>query len=230
MDYVYPRTCPVCTQILPSKGGLICDKCRAKLIYVKNPRCTKCGKPLDNPGKEYCGDCAKKKHYYNSGRVVWVYTKEMRQSIYRFKYNNKREYADFYTEEILQLYGSWIRNLGVEAIIPIPLHNRKYRVRGFNQAQVLAEGIGRKMNIPVLTEVVGRSKSTTAQKNLNNKERQENTKNAFKIIDNEVKLNKILLVDDIYTTGSTMDAVAKILQENGVKEIFFVCLCTSGVN
>lgn len=154
----------------------------------------------------------------------------MRQSIYRFKYDNKREYADFYLEELLRLYGGWIKSLKVEAVIPVPLHNRKYRVRGFNQAQVLAEGIGRAMNIPVLTEVVGRKKSTIAQKNLNDKERQENIKNAFKITNNEVKLNKILLVDDIYTTGSTMDAVAGVLRENGVKEIFFICLCTSGVN
>lgn len=230
LDYVYPRTCPVCTRILPPKGGLICEECRDKLIYVKNPRCKKCGKPLESPAKEYCRDCRKKKHSYNEGRVVWVYTKEMRQSIYRFKYDNKREYADFYLEELLRLYGGWIKSLKVEAVIPVPLHNRKYRVRGFNQAQVLAEGIGREMNIPVLTEVVGRKKSTIAQKNLNDKERQENIKNAFKIIDNEVKLNKILLVDDIYTTGSTMDAVAGVLRENGVKEIFFICLCTSGVN
>ena len=154
----------------------------------------------------------------------------MRQSVYRFKYDNKREYADFYLKELLGLYGGWIKSLGVEAVIPVPLHNKKYRVRGFNQAQVLAEGIGRELNIPVLTKIVGRNKSTIAQKNLNDKERQENIKNAFKIIDNEVKLKKILLVDDIYTTGSTMDALARVLRENGAEEIFFICLCTSGVN
>ncbi len=220
----------MCTQILPPGGALICEECKLKLAYVKNPRCKKCGKPLESPGKEYCRDCTKKKHYYNEGRVVWIYTKEMRQSIYRFKYNNKREYADFYVKELVRLYGGWITGLEVEAIIPVPMYNRKYRVRGFNQAQVLAEGIGREMNIPVLSEVVGRNKSTIAQKNLNNKERQENIKNAFKITNNKVKLNKILLVDDIYTTGSTMDAVSRVLRENGTKEIFFVCLCTSGVN
>ncbi len=171
-----------------------------------------------------------KKHHYNAGRVVWVYTKEMRQSIYRFKYDNKREYADFYVEEVVRLYGGWIKRLGVDAIIPIPLHKRKYKIRGFNQAQVLAEGIGRKLNIPVFNHVVGRVKSTTAQKELNDKERQKNVKNAFKIMNNEVQLNKILLVDDIYTTGSTMDAVAEVFRGYGVKEVYFICLCTSGVN
>lgn len=197
---------------------------------MKNPRCKKCGKPLESPGKEYCRDCIRRKHYYDSGRVVWLYTKEMQQSIYRFKYDNKREYADFYVEEVVRLYGSWIQRTGVEAIIPIPLYKQKHRRRGFNQAQVLAEGIGRELNIPVLSKVVGRTRSTVAQKELNDKERQKNVKNAFKIIDNEVKLKKVLLVDDIYTTGSTMDAVAGVLRGNGVKEIYFLCICTGGVN
>lgn len=197
---------------------------------MKNPRCMKCGKPLDNPQKEYCGDCIKKKHYYTAGRVIWVYTKEMRQSIYRFKYDNKREYADFYVEEAVRLYGDWIKRIGADAIVPIPLYRKKHKMRGFNQAQVLAEGIGRKLNIPVCSHMVGRVKNTTAQKNLNNKERQENVKKAFKIIDNEVQLNKILLVDDIYTTGSTIDAVAEVFRGCGVKEVYFICLCTSGMN
>ena len=197
---------------------------------MKNPRCKKCGKPVENGVKEFCGDCNRKKHYYNSGRVVWVYTKEMRQSIYRFKYDNKREYADFYVTELVRLYGGWIKRLDVDAIIPVPLHKSKYRKRGFNQAQVLAEAIGRQLEIPVLSDILVRNKNTTAQKNLNDKQRQENVKNAFKIINNEVQLKKILLVDDIYTTGSTIDAVARILKGDGVKEVYFICLCTSGVN
>lgn len=231
MDYVYPRTCPICTCLLsPKKGELICEECRQKLVYVKNPRCKKCGKPIEDFKKEFCKDCTRKNHYYKEGRVVWVYTKNMRQSVYRFKYDNKREYADFYVTELVKLYGGWVERLGVDAVIPVPLHKSKYRLRGFNQAEVLARGIGKKMNVPVLTEVVSRSRNTMAQKNLNDKERQENLKNAFKITDNEVQLNKVLLVDDIYTTGSTIDSVARVLRENGVKEVYYICLCTSGVN
>lgn len=230
LDYVYPRTCPVCTKILAPGRGLVCGECQSRLVYVKNPRCKKCGKPVENPGKEFCGDCNKKKHYYNAGRVVWVYTKEMRQSIYRFKYDNKREYADFYVSELVRLYGGWIKRLEVDAILPIPLHKSKYRKRGFNQAQVLSEAIGRELKIPVLSDILVRNKNTTAQKNLNDKERQENVKNAFKIVQNEVQLKKILLVDDIYTTGSTIDAAASILKGDGIEEVYFICLCTSGVN
>lgn len=209
---------------------MICKECRQKLVYIKNPRCKKCGKPIEDFRKEFCKDCTRKKHYYKAGRVVWVYTKDMRQSVYRFKYDNKREYADFYVTELVRLYGGWVERLGVDAVIPIPLHRSKYKIRGFNQAEVLARGIGKKMNLPVLTEVVGRARNTMAQKNLNDKERQENLKNAFKITNNAVQLNKVLLVDDIYTTGSTIDAVARVLRENGVKEVYYICLCTSGVN
>lgn len=230
MDYIYPRTCPLCTKRLVPGKGYICNECAAKLIYVKNPRCKKCGKPIQNSVKEYCGDCMRKRHFYHSGRVVWLYTKEMRQSIYRFKYDNKREYVDFYVSELLRLYGGWIKRLEVDAVIPIPLHRSKYRKRGFNQAQVLAEAIGRELEIAVLSDILIRNKNTTAQKSLNDKERQENVKNAFKIVNNEVQLKKILLVDDIYTTGSTIDAAASVLKGDGVEEVYFICLCTSGMN
>lgn len=185
---------------------------------------------MENARKEFCTDCTRKRHYYNAGRVVWVYTKELRLSIYRFKYNNKREYADFYVSELVRLYGGWIKRLGVDAILPIPLHKSKYRKRGFNQAQVLAEAIGKELDIPVLSDILVRIKNTSAQKNLNDKERQENVKNAFKIVNNEVQLKKILLVDDIYTTGSTIDSAARVLKGDGVKEVYFICLGTSGVN
>lgn len=230
MDTLYPRCCPICGEIVPKKSELICGECKNKLVYIKNPRCKKCGKPLGFYKEEYCRDCKCRKHFFEEGRAVWVYSKEMRSSIYRFKYDNKREYADFYTEELVRVYGNWIKSLQVDAIVPIPLHKKRKISRGFNQAEVLACGIGKKLNLPVMPEVMVRTKNTVAQKELNDKERQENVKNAFKIPSNEVKLKKVLLVDDIYTTGSTIDAAAKALKSKGVEKVYYVCLCTGGVN
>lgn len=230
MDTLYPRCCPICGEIVPKKSELICGECKNKLVYIKNPRCKKCGKPLEFYKEEYCRDCKRRKHYFEEGRAVWVYSKEMRSSIYRFKYDNKREYADFYTEELVRVYGNWIKSLQVDAIVPIPLHKKRKTCRGFNQAEVLACGIGKKLNLPVMPEVMVRTKNTVAQKELNDKERQENVKNAFKIPSNEVKLKKVLLVDDIYTTGSTIDAAAKALKSKGVEKVYYVCLCTGGGN
>ena len=149
----------------------------------------------------------------------------MKQSIHRFKYDNKREYADFYIEEILKHYGTWIESLQVDAIIPVPLHRSKQRSRGFNQAELLAKGIGKALQIPVEAKVVERYRKTKVQNVLNDTERKNNVKKAFKIAGNVVKLKKVLLVDDIYTTGSTIDAIAEVLKEAGVEQVYICCLC-----
>lgn len=230
LGIIYPKRCPICGEIVSQKEQLICGECKNKLVYIKNPRCKKCGKPLEFAKEEYCRDCKRRKHYFEEGRAVWLYSKEMRSSIYRFKYDNKREYAEFYTEELVRIYGSWIKRLQIDAIVPIPLHEKRKKIRGFNQAEVLANQIGEKMNLPVMPKLMIRQKNTIAQKELNDKERQENVKNAFKIPYNEVQLKKVLLVDDIYTTGSTIDAAAKALKGKGVEKVYYICLCTGGVN
>lgn len=230
LDMLYPRTCPVCQSVISQKESYICEKCQEKLQWIKNPRCKKCGKPLEDTKKEYCKDCSRRKHFYEEGRAVWVYNKELRESIYRFKYQNKREYADYYVSCMLHTYGSWLRHLELDGIIPIPLHAKKKRVRGFNQAQVLAEKLAEDLQLPLYTDLVVRQKNTRPQKELNDKERQENLKNAFKIVRNDVQLKRILLVDDIYTTGATIDACARLLKTYGVGKVYFICLGTSGVN
>ena len=221
---LYPRRCPVC-QIIVTEKGYVCRECKQQLPYIKEPRCKKCGKSLDSEVQEYCFDCTKGHHVFDKGIALWQYTKSMKQSIHRFKYDNKREYADFYIEEILKHYGTWIESLQVDAIIPVPLHRSKQRSRGFNQAELLAKGIGKALQIPVEAKVVERYRKTKVQNVLNDTERKNNVKKAFKIAGNVVKLKKVLLVDDIYTTGSTIDAIAEVLKEVGVEQVYICCLC-----
>ena len=227
---IYPQTCPVCQKIIPIGEGNICKDCVKKLKLIRNPRCLKCGKPLEETREEYCRDCKRKKHSYNAGRCVFQYNRELRESIYRFKYDNKREYVQFYVDAMVAQCQDWIRSKHIDGIIPVPLHEKRLRKRGFNQAQVLADGLGKRMNLPVYSQYIVRCRNTVAQKQLNEKERQKNLKKAFKIVQNDVKLKRILLVDDIYTTGSTVDAIAKELKEHGVSEVYFICLGTSGMN
>lgn len=227
---IYPQTCPVCQRIIPIGEGNICKVCLQKLKWIKNPRCLKCGKPLEEARLEYCRDCRRKKHSYDGGRCVFIYNRELRESIYRFKYDNKREYAQFYVDAMVAQCQDWIRSKHIDGIIPVPLHEKRLRKRGFNQAQVLADGLGKRMKLPVYSQYIVRCRNTVAQKQLNEKERQKNLKKAFKIVQNDVKLKRILLVDDIYTTGSTVDAIAKELKEHGVSEVYFICLGTSGMN
>ena len=113
---------------------------------------------------------------------------------------------------------------GIQGVIPVPLHEKRYDQRGYNQAELLAESIGRETDIPCYPHYVKRCRNTLPMKTLSGEKRQNNLKKAFIIGQNDVKLDKVLLVDDIYTTGSTLDAVAKELKRNGVKKVYFLTL------
>lgn len=206
------------------RGEQVCPECRLAAPYVTEPRCIRCGKPLQKQEDEHCCDCYVKQHDYDKGLALFAYDDMVRQSIYRYKYENKREYADFYADEICRRLGREILQWQADAIVPIPLHTSRQRMRGFNQSQLIAEQVGRRLKVPVDSDLVIREKKTIAQKQLNHSERQNNLKKAFKIRQNDVKLDTVILLDDIYTTGSTIDAVAALLKDTGIRKVFFIAL------
>ena len=165
-NIVFPPRCPVCDEVI-YVGKDTCEDCRKKVICIGEPSCKKCGKPLEDQRREYCTDCMRKKHYFSQGKAVFVYQGEIRQSMYRFKYSNKREYADFYAKEAVRIYGDWIRRKQIEAIVPVPMYRWKEKGRGYNQAAVFARTLGEKMNLPVEKRMVKRIRNTTPQKELN---------------------------------------------------------------
>ncbi len=224
LEILYPSRCPLCGDIVMPKGQLACPECKLHAPYVTEPRCQKCGKALRNTEDEYCYDCRTHGHIYDRGYALFTYDDMIRQSIYRFKYENKREYAAFYAEQIVLRLSEQITAWHADAIIPIPLHRSRERFRGFNQSKLIADKVGKQLSIPVLSKIVIREKKTIAQKELNHTERQNNLKKAFKISQNDVKLDTVILFDDIYTTGSTIDAVAALLKNTGVKKVFFITL------
>lgn len=148
----------------------------------------------------------------------------MRGILYRYKYSNRRDYTEFLASEAERIYGGWARRLGIEAVIPVPLAERKKRLRGYNQAEVFAKRFCALAGLPFSADILARIRETAPQKQLSAQERKNNLKNAFKIVGNVVNLNKVLLVDDIYTTGSTIDAAALALKQAGVEDIYFLCI------
>lgn len=231
IDFIYPRRCPICGEIVIPKGNKICKGCKEQLIYVKEPCCKKCSKPIWLEEAEFCFDCTKKKLSYDRGYSLLEYNKAMKHSMSEFKFHSKKEYADFYIEEMLEKRGSWIREIAPTALIPVPLHLEKKKQRGYNQAEILANGIGEALDIPVLTNVLLRNKNTTPQKLLDDKERYKNLQHAFVISDeyfntkNLLSLERVLLIDDIYTTGTTIDVCSRVLKEIGVVEVYFMTVC-----
>ena len=235
LQILFPPRCVVCDEILEAElirgGSWIHPDCGRKLYPVGDNVCFRRGKPLAAVEQEYCFDCKKKLAgrsalYCRQGRSVYVYKGEIRKSVYRLKYSNRREYARFFAEETAKYYSDWCKRAGVEAIVPVPMYGRKKRRRGYNQAEIIARELARILGLPMENAAVKRVRNTKPQKLLSDEERKNNLKKAFQARKFIVKYKKILLVDDIYTTGSTVEAVAHELMRCGVEQVFFLTLCT----
>lgn len=224
VNMIFPRRCPVCDGIVPLGEGLICDQCRTKPQYIREPRCRRCGKQLMGETAEFCHDCMRRRHVYDYGYALYDY-QSMRKSIYRFKYGKRCEYAAFYARDICERLSDEIRMMDADSIIPVPVHRSRKRSRGYNQAELVAAELSRLTGITMYENFIKRVRKTVPQKELTIQERQNNLKKAFNITTNVVKLKKTILVDDIYTTGSTLDAVALELKRHGVKSVYFIALC-----
>lgn len=220
----FPRRCPICDDIIPMKEGLACEACCKKIKYVSEPKCRKCGKELRNEEKIFCTDCDTHKHSFDYGFALYDY-QSMKESIYRFKYKKRAEYAKFYAKDIWDRYAEEIKKMGAEALIPVPLHKSKLKVRGYNQAELIAKELSKLSGIPCNSKIVYRIRKTVPQKELDVVERENNLKKAFNIPSDVVKLNKTIVIDDIYTTGSTIDAVSGELKQRGMRNVYFITLC-----
>lgn len=226
MGIIYPKTCCFCGKVSEKE---LCKECAEKVVYITEPRCKKCGKPVRYEEQEYCYDCQKNVHTYEQGRSIWMHKMPVSLSIYQFKYKNRRIYGEFYAKEMFRIYGRLIREWGVEVIIPIPLHRKKKRLRGYNQAEIIARNLGEIMDIPVDCKSVIRNRYTRPQKELNDKERKKNLKQAFSITSQWANYKNVLVIDDIYTTGSTIDAVSRVLKETQRAEAIYFLTIAIGI-
>lgn len=207
-------------------GKIICDTCEPLLKKVPEPYCLRCGKPLKSAEKPLCEDCRITTHDFDECRSVFIYDDIMRKSIYRFKYDGRKEYAVYFGSRMASELGDKIKKINADALIPVPMYKGKEKKRGFNQAALLARELSYHLDIPIYENIIIREKPTKVMRSLGARERENNLKKAFKIVPNSVKLCDVIIVDDIYTTGSTADAVAGKLKEAGVKKVFVASLST----
>lgn len=151
----------------------------------------------------------------------------MNTSVYQFKFHNRRSFGSFYAKEMAAEYGEALAGWGIDIIIPVPLYPGKYKKRGYNQAAVLARELGKVLDIPVEERLLKRIRETAPQKNLTPRKRRQNLNGAFSVEKRRrvfLKSRSVLLMDDIYTTGSTVDEAAKTLKKAGAEKVFYLAI------
>ena len=153
-----------------------------------------------------------------------LYEGKVKEAIHKIKYNNKREYLETFAELLARYGEKKIERWRPEVLVPIPMYPKKQKIRGYNQAEILAKLLGEYWDLPVDTEILQKRKDTGAQKELDRAERRKNLQEAF-VAESDRQYKRVLLVDDVYTTGSTVDAAASALKACGISEIFFTAIC-----
>lgn len=189
---------------------------------MQGPRCMHCGKPLQSGTKEYCPDCGERQSYIRQGRSVWLHRGKVPGAIYNFKYHNRRRYGKVFASEMARCCGEDLRRWQIRLLIPVPLHPSRKRMRGYNQAGILAGELSRLTGIPMRDDLLYRIRRTSPQKKLDGNERRKNLQGAFAVKKGEGIPANILLIDDIYTTGSTVERCAKMLRLAGAENVYFL--------
>lgn len=222
---LYPDICPFCGKVLKKEEyGAVCKSCASKLPYISEPCCKKCGKPLRKDTEEYCFDCSRHRHIYDRGFAIWEHSPLVAKAIYQYKYHNRRIYSRFFAREMLMSYESIIRKWKIQLIVPIPISKKRRRKRGYNQAGLLAREISKYMGIPYAETSLVRVRDTTPQKTLSVKERKKNLRNAFAWRADRRPPKNVLVIDDIYTTGNTIDAASLVLKRAGAENVYFLTI------
>ena len=171
---------------------------------------------------QYCYSCKNNQHLYEQGKAAFVYNRSMKSSIAAFKYGARKEYGRYYAVELAKKHESWIKKTGAQALIPVPIHKERHKKRGYNQAEILARELGKRTGIAVCTDRLLRIRNTRPLKLFDRKERMEVLQGAFAVRSSSDFPENILLIDDIYTSGSTMEHAAGILKRAGVQNVYFL--------
>ncbi len=216
MDLLYPeRACTVCDTPLKDKR-LLCDVCKEEYQIKEENRCDICGRPLPEE-KRVCEDC-KREGKIIQNTAVFFYKGEVKAALYRYKYGKNRYLGRRFAEIMAKEKAEAIKDADI--LIPVPIHRRRLYKRTFNQSEILAKYISKETGIPFYYDVAVRAKYTDYLANHTKEERKEILKDCFSVKKEEfVAGRRILLIDDIYTTGSTMEELGRLLLKQGAVSV-----------
>ena len=213
LDLLFPPYCIGCGR----EGDFICNKCQESLTFVVPPICNKCGRPLSTGPK--CSHCTNEQTEIDGIRAPFAFEGLVRQAIHRLKYQNIRALSGIFA---MFLYDCFNKNaLSSDVLVPVPLHPKRLRERGYNQSHLLARELSRLCNLQVVGDCLVRCVNTPPQAQSSGvNERRENIHNAFKCRNDRLDGKHILLIDDVATSGYTLNTCAKELKSSGAKSVW----------
>ncbi len=219
LDVVFPPVCAGCGRV----GALLCPACAAQMERVTGPICPRCGQALE-PGDNsttLCRECRESPLVLCQMRAALRYQEPTSSLIHRFKYEGCFALATPLAGSLIAAWPAWEQP--PDLIIPIPLHPRRKRRRGYNQSELLAAPLARALGLPLNPRGLQRVRHTAPQVGLGPEERHDNVHGAF-VAANEVYQQRVLLIDDVLTTGATMRAAAEALLAAGAASVSAYCL------
>lgn len=218
-DWLYPPVCAGCG----ARGYRWCSGCEAKTEKVSQPVCFLCGR--GNQEKSLCVECQHKKPAFDGLRSWAIYQEPIRQAIHQMKYHRDITLGETFSHNLEKLLHQvrW----QFEMIVPVPLSRQRVRQRGYNQSTFLAFPLALSLNVPMQPSALERVRETSAQVGLTATQRRKNVENAFRA-DRELTVGRVvLLVDDVMTTGATLEACASALKNAGASTVYGLTLARS---
>jgi ComF family protein len=227
-DLLLPPRCHSCCGPLDGSGPIhLCGTCHDALTPILSPLCSCCGTPFATAGgnNHPCGDCQRKPPPFTAARAAYVYDGPLRDMIHRFKYRHqvrlRRPLGLLTAHQLTETVRQWQPDL----LVPVPLHPRRLRERGFNQAILLGTLLVKTWQIPLARTALSRTRWTVPQIELHHAEREANVRGAFAVVMPAAVVDKrILLLDDVLTTGSTVTECARMLRKAGASEVFVLAI------
>jgi ComF family protein len=234
IDLIYPPRCQICQAFLQDQVALhggrelpFCEACFKDFTEINSPICSLCGRPFSDGIEQdrVCEDCLRKKPSYDIARAPYLYDGALMTAIHELKYAQRSHLADSLGSLLASFAQTWIGEMKVSLLMPVPLHPRRLRARGFNQSLLLARCVASRTGADLDFLSLRRTRFTKPQTELRSEERKRNVRKAFEVVKPEaVKGRTILLVDDVATTGSTLSECAKALKRAGANSVLCLVL------
>ncbi|WP_408955659.1 ComF family protein [Natroniella sp. ANB-PHB2] len=225
LDLLYPAwpSCPACGREFSSSEVGLCFECIEEIEFIGDDYCVKCGKLTKN---KLCLDCREQERFFSKARAVGLYDAGLKEYIKQLKYDKRQQLATPLARLLIRYAEHYYQINELDLITYIPIHKQRLEERGFNQAYLLAQQLSQELRLPIKS-LLARIVDTARQSDLARQERLQNLAGKFEVENQQLtKGQRVLLVDDIFTTGATVNEASRLLLEAGAEEVKVITLAT----